>query len=374
MKFTRPTTSQITSRIRQIANAEGLKIDDRAIELLINQSGNDIRQIITQVQVMLTTSNSLSFKEVQSRVGLTSKDQKLMINNFQAANKLMNFEEYKEMSYREKVDMFFIDYDFVPLLVQENYLGAMDRTFKGGVNEVARMANAANYISLGDIVNKRVRSDMEWTLLSDCAFASSVAPCHYAQGQSFYPRFPEWLGKNSSGNKAKRLIKELKQALGHRVQCNSMTLLNDYLPLIFDEIFKPLIKDNVDEAIEIMDELNISNDQFKEHLVTLIYDKKRVAQLEKISTKSKTAFTRAYNATHKTSLCPKKKKREGAGDVEKDQFDPEKEEHEDLDSDEDNSEVTEYEIQEIKTKAGGKGKKEAKEKPKSKAKTKSKKK
>jgi replication factor C subunit 1 len=371
VKFSRPTVSQISSRIRQIANTEGLTIDDKAIELLINQSGNDIRQIIIQIQVMLTTSNSLSFLELKSRMGLISKDQKLMINNFQAANKLMDYEEFKEMSYRDRLDMFFIDYDFVPLLVQENYLGAMDRTFRGGANDVARMASAANYIAIGDIVNKRVRSQMEWTLLPDCGFTSSIAPCHYAKGQSSYPRFPEWLGKNSSGIKAKRLIKELKQTMGHRVQCNSMTLLNDYLPLIFDEIFKRLVKDDVDEAIEVMDELNISNDQFKEHLVTLIYDKKRVAQLDKISTKSKSAFTRAYNATHKTSLKPKKKKREGAGDVEKDQFDPDKEEPGQLESSDEFSDYTEYEVEEIKKAAkGGKAKKATggKAKPKTKSK------
>lgn len=56
------------------------------------------------------------------------KDEKVMINNFDAASRLLNqgndeiSSKYK--TYRDKQDLFFIDYDFVPMLVQENYLGS----------------------------------------------------------------------------------------------------------------------------------------------------------------------------------------------------------------------------------------------------------
>lgn len=57
-----------------------------------------------------------------------AKDEKVMLNNFDAASKLLNLHDYKVTSkyktYRSKLDMFFIDHEFVPLLVQENYLNA----------------------------------------------------------------------------------------------------------------------------------------------------------------------------------------------------------------------------------------------------------
>ena len=112
------------------------------------------------------TCSSLSYKDILARVDNISKDQKLMINNFQAANKLLQRNEYKTKSYRDKMDMFFIDYDFVPLLIQENYLSSIDRNFNGKKSDVERLANAAAFISFGDVVNKRVRGNMEWTLLS----------------------------------------------------------------------------------------------------------------------------------------------------------------------------------------------------------------
>ena len=47
------------------------------------------------------------------------KDQNLMISNFDAAKKL-----FQNNSYRNRLDLFFIDHEFIPLLIQENYLNA----------------------------------------------------------------------------------------------------------------------------------------------------------------------------------------------------------------------------------------------------------
>ena len=58
-----------------------------------------------------------------------AKDEKVMLNNFDAASRLLNLgdskisNDYKQ--FRQKLDLFFIDHDFVPMLVQENYLNAM---------------------------------------------------------------------------------------------------------------------------------------------------------------------------------------------------------------------------------------------------------
>jgi hypothetical protein len=57
-----------------------------------------------------------------------SKDENVMINNFEAANKILNFGDENVLNqyntFRKKLDLFFIDHEFIPLLVQENYLGS----------------------------------------------------------------------------------------------------------------------------------------------------------------------------------------------------------------------------------------------------------
>ena len=274
IKFVRPSPKQIINRIMQIAKTEGLEIEEKGLQLLIDQSGWDIRQVITQIQMILNTWTKITYKDITSRVGLVSKDQKLMINPFQAVNKLLMKEESEKMKFRDKMDMFYLDYNFTPLLVQENYLTAMESNFKGTKKDTQRLANAAALLSLGDTFDNKMRSNNEWTLLQDIGFWMTVAPSHYAQGVIRFPRFPEWLGKNSTKTKSKRLINELKLALGHRTQWSRSTLLNDYLPVIFDVVYNELKNDNFDEAIKLLDELNITSDQFKEHIVTLLYDKK----------------------------------------------------------------------------------------------------
>jgi len=50
-----------------------------------------------------------------------SKDESVMIGNFDAAHKLLNCGEKpldeKYPTFRQKLDLFFIDYDWIPLLV-----------------------------------------------------------------------------------------------------------------------------------------------------------------------------------------------------------------------------------------------------------------
>lgn len=58
-----------------------------------------------------------------------TKDERVMLNNFDAAARLLNLGDAKTANeyrqFRQKLDLFFIDHDFVPMLVQENYLNAM---------------------------------------------------------------------------------------------------------------------------------------------------------------------------------------------------------------------------------------------------------
>ncbi len=82
-----------------------------------------------------------------------------MINNFDAAHRLLDHGKtnlnIRYPTFRQKIDLFFIDYDMIPLLIQENYLTAMgDRK---SLEDVERLADAADYISLGDSVSRQLR-------------------------------------------------------------------------------------------------------------------------------------------------------------------------------------------------------------------------
>jgi hypothetical protein len=49
------------------------------------------------------------------------------------------------------MDMFFIDFSIMPLLIHENYLTAMG--IERGIGALDRMANAIDSIAFGDTIN-----------------------------------------------------------------------------------------------------------------------------------------------------------------------------------------------------------------------------
>lgn len=212
-----------------------MDIDPVVIDRIVEASGNDIRQVINIVQMWKNTQ--MTDKNFLTRI---NKDESVMINNFDAAHRLLDHGKVnlniRYPTFRQKVDLFFIDYDFIPLLVQENYLTTLgDRKT---LDDIERMADAADYISIGDTVNLQLRRNQDWSLLPNLGFASSIAPCLIIEGSSFYPRFPEWLGKNSSQRKAKRLIRELKKVMGHHAQASRMEIQSEYVKLLLAIILK----------------------------------------------------------------------------------------------------------------------------------------
>lgn len=68
---------------------------------------------------------------------------------------------------------------------------------------------AANAISLGDIIDSKLRGSNNWSLLETEALFSSILPGHNMHGNIQRINFPSWLGKNSSASKSKRMLGEV---------------------------------------------------------------------------------------------------------------------------------------------------------------------
>jgi len=60
-----------------------------------------------------------------------------------------------------------------------------------------------------------------------------------------------------------------------------------------------LKKGDVPELIEYLDSLNITNEMVKEHLMGMSLNKSYQAMFDKVETKTKSAFTKEYNKSHK---------------------------------------------------------------------------
>ncbi len=127
LKFQRPSTDLVKQKINLISKHEKLDITDAEISNLVESSGSDIRQVI----------NTLQLWKYNKKCG--AKDGVVMINNFDAAHKLLNFGVQDEfVNFRDKVDLVFVDYEWIPLLIQESYLTSMEkRDTKQDINQMA---------------------------------------------------------------------------------------------------------------------------------------------------------------------------------------------------------------------------------------------
>ncbi len=119
--------------------------------------------------------------------------------------------------------------------------------------------------------------------MGELGVCSSIAPALLIKGRSAYPAFPQWLGKNSTYRKSMRLIRELKQKLGTQAYAPRRAIQTEYVPLLLLSILRLLTRQRVEDAIDFLDQLNISNEMFKEHLLELCSNKQLTEQFESLA-------------------------------------------------------------------------------------------
>lgn len=252
-----------------------------------------------------------------------------MLNPFEAAEKMLHADTVAQMNFEEKLNMFFIDSDMMPLLVQENYITVRNQD-KSPLKALDDLAESADYISMGDCVNKMLKEKSAWELLPNIGICGVVAPAVHSAGSFTTIKFPQLLGKNMTIKKASRQIRELNIALAGKVFAPNNSLLNDVVPLLCYQISSRICSQDpvkTKEAIDLMNYFNISLDLFRENVLDLCANDEWARAYGSLQPAAKTAFTRLYNKTHGTVL--RRGKKVGSEDLARDRVDPEIEEMKD---------------------------------------------
>ncbi|CAE8736092.1 unnamed protein product, partial [Polarella glacialis] len=162
LKFQRPTKSTVAHRCAEIAKAEGLEVEANALEALAESCGSDMRMVLNQLQMLARSEKAqeegVNYMDMKERLKQVSKDQGIMLSPFDACKKLLNSSEGSRLSFRDRLDMFFVDYSLMGLLVQENYLKSVDKK-PVTLDLLNKCAYAADLMTCGDVINERVRGD-----------------------------------------------------------------------------------------------------------------------------------------------------------------------------------------------------------------------
>jgi len=310
IRFHKPPKQMVAKRMAEICANEGLAVDMNSLEYLCENFGNDIRQILNLIQMYSRESKTLTYMNAKSTIGKTKKDETVMLNNFEAARRLMTG---RDLSIRDKIDLFFIDYDLIPLLAQENYLSSVPQA---SVEDLEKMAKASDLIATGDILNRKIRQHGDWGLMPNFAFMSSIYPCEVIRPNVAFPKFPEWLGKNSSTRKKQRELKEIRIMTSPEITGNRMSVLFDYIPAFIHLLhfnIKEEGQESVENVVEILDHYRFDLEMAKEYLPDLQLAAARIRDpFAEVSTQTKSSLTRTFNSRHKSSVKAKKSKR-GAG-------------------------------------------------------------
>ncbi|XP_031371611.1 replication factor C subunit 1 isoform X1 [Punica granatum] len=315
LNFRKPTKQQMAKRLMQIAKAEGLQVNETALEELAERVHGDMRMALNQLQYMSLSMFVIKYDDIKQRLLSSAKDED--ISPFTAVDKLFGFNGGR-LRMDERIDLSMSDPDLVPLLIQENYLNYRPSGANKDDNGLKRMsliARAAESIADGDIVNVQIRRYRQWQLSQTSCLSSSIIPAALLHGQREtlepgernFNRFGGWLGKNSTLGKNLRLLDNLHDHILASRESNSgrETLRVEYLSLLRDRLTNPLKTMPKDEAVaqvvDFMNTYSISQEDF-ETITELSKFKGHPTPLEGVPPATKAALTRAYNESSKSRM------------------------------------------------------------------------
>ncbi|XP_047321148.1 LOW QUALITY PROTEIN: replication factor C subunit 1-like [Impatiens glandulifera] len=308
LNFHKPTKQQIAKRLMQVAKAEGLQANEVTLEELADRVNGDIRMALIQLQYMSLSMSTIKYDDIRQRLLSSAKDED--ISPFTPVDKLFGFNGGK-LRMDERIDLSMSVPNLVPLIVQENYInyrpssGGKDDS---GIKRMNLIAQAAQSIADGDIVNVQIQKYVQWQLSLLGSLVSCIIPAALlhgqreilTQGERNINRFGGWLGKNSTTRKNLRILDDMHiHLLASRGSCSGRSTLRvDLFTTLLKHMTLPLRNlpkdEGVQSVVEFMDVYSLSMDDF-DGIVDMSKFQSHPNPLDGIPPAVKSALTRAYN-------------------------------------------------------------------------------
>ncbi|KAG0240891.1 hypothetical protein BGW41_006547 [Actinomortierella wolfii] len=302
MRFQRPTAMQLRSRLFTILNRENCEIPSNVLDKLVEGSHSDMRQVLNMLSTWSLTKSSMTYDEGSQ----LSKDSEkyVALNPFKITETLLTNSSYRGLSFADKFELYFHDYQLSPLMIQENYL----RTTPVEGDELEQICKAAESISDSDMVDRMIHGTAQhWSLMNVHAAFSCVVPAFHMHGKirptGYGPpvSFPSYLGQLSKTGKYMRLLRDIQMKMRLRVTADKNEIRQSYLPTLVPAMTRPLIEkheEGISDVIDIMHCYYLNKEDWDAALELALSfngtsDGKAI--LEKIPSKVKSALTREYN-------------------------------------------------------------------------------
>jgi len=288
LKMVRPTRQEVIARSKQILNTEGMSsVPGIVVEQIVDGSDCDIRQVINQLE-----GDSFDWKS--TILSYERKDKSTMLNAFEACRLIIA--PKPDMTLNDRLDMFFVDYDLIPLMIQQNYVKCFQP------REIEKISKSANLISFGDVISRTIRAEQHWTLLGEFGLIGNVfVPPKMEPGFSPYPEFPAWLGKYSTTRKSARIAQELECVVSSTSTVTARNILkSNYAHVLYGHIVNELIQAATASEVRLptLDKFGVSKNDLLELLTELLLPWQEDIFSARVDAKTKAAITRICNAHH----------------------------------------------------------------------------
>jgi len=299
--FQRPSKTAISARLVGIAESQGHSLEPNAAEAIAESNGNDIRQCINEVQMLCAAGLALDHGATMARLKSGgAKDAQGMLGPFDAAKRLLNTGSGR-MTVADRMDLFFVDSDLVPLIMHENYLSCCEKAPSG----IQQAAMASMSFAGADRCSSAIRKHQRWSLLPFAGFMSAALPSVQVAGYVPFPKFPQALGKMSTLSKSKRLLRELHGTIQLYCRAPPRAIREEYVDRLYDGVVRILKRDECDSfdianAVTLLSSYGLGKEHFVEHLCDLRLQEQD-DEFKAVSPKVKGSFTRHANAS--TSLA-----------------------------------------------------------------------
>ena len=301
IRFNRPEKRQIVFRLIEICKKEKIFIDNQTLNYIVDNFNNDIRQIINYLDLCSRTKKNIS--DLKSNCENVKKDKSVTVGSFDICKILLNRSETSKLNFGQKLDLFFVDFDLIPSMIYENYIltGIVNNNSPNKVESLSKIIKGLDHMSIGDVIENKMKSQMDWSLLPDKGIHSTVIPsCIFSSFLSF-PKFPESYNKISRIIKIGRELRELKKIFPNY---SLFEIKNVVGPLFFNIIMDKLInegKNGIDSIVDILTYYGMNANMFKENLLDL-QTKEHQNMYSKINNSIKTTLTKKLNDRFKTSV------------------------------------------------------------------------
>ena len=187
LRFSRPRMEQINASMMSVCFKEKINIKATELTELIIGCGQDIRQVLHHLSMVKAGGGGVNGGKMEAiqatKQAEMNKKTSVKMGPWDVCKRVFDKESHKTMSFYNKYDLYFFDYNLAGLFVQENYLLSKPSAAGGKKKKLMeQVSKAADAMAQGDLVENVIRSSMNWSLLPTASVFCSVLPGQYMEG------------------------------------------------------------------------------------------------------------------------------------------------------------------------------------------------